>query len=121
MEAPDIVKEKMAEIAGCCEVMGDLAWTWEEDEDGYHRIHVRPAISLLNGVPGFPADIRWDIAALMSIFDEVKAIAWHPTGGVEGGLHIEAWDGAEFWISVYERPEEEDAVTVSAWSGATVS
>jgi hypothetical protein len=113
-EAPDIVKEKMVEIAGCCEIVGDLTWDWSEDEDGSHRIFVRPAVTRTEGSP-FPTysnDIRWDLAALVSIFDDVKAIAWHPVGLVEAGLHIEAWDGVEFWITIFAEPKE-NALAVS--------
>jgi hypothetical protein len=112
-EAPAIVKEKMTEVAGCCEIAGDLDWTWSEDEDGSYRIHVRPAVVRTEGnpFPTYPNDIRWDLAALVSIFDEVKAIAWHPAGLVEAGLHVEAWDGAEFWISIYAEPDEPATAT----------
>ena len=105
MEPPAYIKEKMGEVAGCCELVGDLAWNWSEDEDGEHRVHVYPAYSLINNGLGYPDDIRWDIGALMNIFDEVKDIQWHPEGGQEAALHIEAWDGFSIWITIHEKPD----------------
>ena len=107
MECPKWLEELMNNIAGCFETMGELGWTWREEE-GDFEITMFPEVIMINGIAGLDGDIRLSVTDALSYFDDDPDLQWHLSGSKEGAFHIEGTvNGVAVWISFVETPPDD--------------